>query len=50
MSARVELIHKIVKLLIINFIINLFHAGHKASDIIRDTDYAPRTVYCVELS
>ena len=26
-------------------IAELFHAGHKASEIIRDTGYAPRTVY-----
>ena len=38
MSASVEMNHRIV-------IAKLFHAGHKASEIIRDTGYAPRTVY-----
>ena len=38
MSASVEMNHRIV-------IAELFHAGHKASEIIRDTGYAPRTVY-----
>ena len=38
MSANVEMNHRIV-------IAELFHAGHKASEIIRDTGYAPRTVY-----
>ena len=38
MSASVEMNHRIV-------IVELFHAEHKASEIIRDTGYAPRTVY-----
>ena len=38
MSASVEMNHRIV-------IVELFHTGHKASEIIRDTGYAPRTVY-----
>ena len=38
MSASVVKNHRIV-------IAGLFHAGRKASGIIRDTGYAPRTVY-----